>query len=155
MSMTLAILASAAACAAPTDAGDAGAQYIAYAERSLEIVRAASTGNADKLAYIVSEDADFRLGAGDVGIPLGAGIEGALAFGKRLNAHSYSYPGWDYMSYPQDACLTTEVELRFMDGARSFSSTVKFTYSRGLLVSAHGWTNSLNTGLMNEDQTNG
>ena len=146
----LALSAVAATCLAPTDSTGARDQYDAYAIRSLEIVSTASSNMDAALNDLIAEDAIFSVGAGDVGVPLGEGVAGAVALAERLNAADFEYPGWDYMNHPQDGCGEISVEIRFVETSGDAFTDMTFTYLNGLLTKASGWTRSRNAGKLSE-----
>jgi hypothetical protein len=125
------------------------AAHTAFARRAIEIVTLAAAGeaaNESRLARLIEPSASFVLGAGDVGLPLGKGISGAVAMAKRMNADQYRFLGWDYMDGPADACSKREIEIEFFDSARTTLSRVKFTFDSGRVVAAEGWLRSYQTG---------
>ena len=150
MTWMLTSIAFASACAAPTQASDVRTQYNSYADRSVAIVALAAADEEALLSDYIAPNATFTLGGGDVQVPLGTGVQGALALAEKLNAARYSYPGWDYMNYPQDVCQPTDVEIRFDTENGLSYSTVKFYFNGGKLVAANGWTRTLHTGQMSE-----
>ncbi len=150
MSILFGLAALANACEAPTEAEDVQTQYLAYAERSVRIAELAIAGDEQTLGRMIDADAEFAAGGGDVLVPLGSGISAAIVFVDRLrlNASQFSYPGWDYMSYPADACGPIEIEIRFTDAEEQMYTDVTFKFDGGMLSSANGWTRSLNSGLI-------
>lgn len=148
MSILFGLAALASACEAPTEAEDLQAQYLAYAERSVRIVELAAAGDEEALAGMISVDAEFAAGGGDVRVPFGSGISAAFVFAERLNASQFAYPGWDYMNYPADVCGPIEIEIRFTDAEEQLYTDVTFKFDGGMLSSANGWTRSLNSGLI-------
>lgn len=119
--------------------------------RAVEIVRRA--GNPDEeLAALVVPTATFDLGAGDVGRPLGTGIDGARQLARTMKADTYRFLGWDYMDMPPNACSNPDVavEVEFIDSQGKQVSRVKFTFevNRVRLTSASGWERSFETGRL-------
>jgi hypothetical protein len=117
--------------------------------RAVEIVDRASRPGWEtgaRLRQLVSPQATFGLGAGDVGVPLGAGAAGAHALAVRMNADSYRFLGWDYMPMPIDPCSRQEVQVEFIDNAARDVAIVKFTFAAGRLVKADGWHRTFHTG---------
>jgi hypothetical protein len=115
--------------------------------RAVEMVKLAAS-RGDGLAALVTPSASFDLGAGDVGRPLGAGIDGARELARAMNADSYRFLGWDYMDMPADPCSRQKVEVEFIDSQGKNVSRVEFTFEAGRVVSAHGWERSFETGRL-------
>jgi hypothetical protein len=119
--------------------------------RAVEVVQRASQpnvgGDAEQEA-VVAPSATFSLGAGDVGRPLGTGINGARALARAMNADTYRFLGWDYMDGPANACAKHKVEVEFVDSRAKSLSRVEFTFDAGRLVSAAGWSHSFEAGLL-------
>lgn len=76
-------------------------QYLSL--RAVEVVKQAANPDG-ALAELVAPTATFNLGAGDVGRPLGTGIDGARELARAMNADTYRFLGWDYMDKPPNAC---------------------------------------------------
>lgn len=113
--------------------------------RAVEMVKRAANAD-DRLPSLVVPSASFDLGAGDVGRPLGAGVDGARELARAMNADAYRFLGWDYMDMPIDACSKHEVEVEFVDSRGKNVSHVKFTFQAGRVVSAGGWMRSFESG---------
>ena len=138
---------AAAACPAPEGTNQwVGSQVKAYAQRSVEIVALAASGDEKKLAALVDSAATFSIGAGDVGRPLGTGVQGARAFVDDLKAASYAYNGWDYIPQERNVCGPQDVEVQFVTSDGSQMANVTFHYDGGVLRSAAGWWRSLFSG---------
>ena len=105
--------------------------------RAVEVVRRAANRDGE-LAALIAPSASFSLGAGDVGRPLGTGVDGARELSRTMNADTYRFLGWDYMDMPADACSSQEVEVEFIDSQGKNVSRVKFTVESGRVVSATG-----------------
>ncbi len=119
--------------------------------RAIEVVKRAA--NPDEgLAALVAPTAIFNLGAGDVGRPLGTGIDGARELARNMKADTYRFLGWDYMDMPPDACSRreVEVEVEFIESQAKHVSRVKFTFEvdRARVVSAVGWERSFEAGRL-------
>lgn len=115
--------------------------------RAVEVVRLAARSD-DGLVALIAPSASFSLGAGDVGGPLGTGVDGARALARTMKADAYRFLGWDYMDMPADPCSKREVEVEFIDSQRKTVSRVKFTFEAGRVVSADGWERSFETGRL-------
>lgn len=127
------------------------AAHSAFAHRAVEIMKLAAAGeaaNGSRLAGLIDSSAFFVLGAGDVGVPLGHGVSGAVAMAKRINADQYRFLGWDYLDGPGNACSKGEIEIEFVDSARTILSRVRFTFDNGRVVAANGWQRTYLTGHM-------
>ena len=120
-------------------------------KQAVEIIKLAAGSPADneRLSTIVSPSASFSTGGGDVVVPLGVGVEGARALAKNMEADTFRYLGWDYLDMPADACSLHVVTVEFVDGRSNTVSTVEFSFDRGLLVKAKGWSRSFEIGSMN------
>lgn len=115
--------------------------------RAVEVVRMAARSE-DGLAALVAPSASFNLGAGDVGRPLGTGINGARALSRTMKADTYRFLGWDYMDMPADPCSKRKVEVEFIDSQDKNVSRVEFTFEAGRVVSVDGWERSFETGRL-------
>lgn len=115
--------------------------------RAVEVVkRAANPDNG--LAALVAPSASFNLGAGDVGRPLGTGVDGARELARTMKADTYRFLGWDYMDMPADACSKRKVEVEFIDSHGKNVSRVEFTFEAGRVVSSVGWERSFESGRL-------
>jgi hypothetical protein len=115
--------------------------------RAVEVVRLAARSN-DGLAALVAPSASFNLGAGDVGRPLGTGVDGARELARTMKADTYRFLGWDYMDMPADPCSKRKVAVEFIDSQGKSVSRVEFTFEAGRVVSADGWERSFETGRL-------
>lgn len=115
--------------------------------RAVEVVKRAAN-SADGLPGLVAPFASFNLGAGDVGRPLGTGVDGARELARAMNAGTYRFLGWDYMDMPVDACSKHEIEVEFIDSEGKNVSQVKFTFQAGRVVGADGWMRSFESGRL-------
>jgi hypothetical protein len=117
--------------------------------RAVEVVERAARSEARNdlhLRQMISPSASFSLGAGDVGRPLGTGVDGARALAETMKADTYRYLGWDYMDGPAKACSAQKVTVEFVDTASKHLSSVEFTFDAGRVVSAAGWSRSFEAG---------
>lgn len=119
--------------------------------RAVGVVRQVENSGSG-LADLVAPTATFNLGAGDVGRPLGTGIDGARALARTMKADSYRFLGWDSMDMAPNACSKREVdvEVEFIDSQGRRVSRVKFTFEveRVRVVSAAGWERSFEAGRL-------
>ena len=115
--------------------------------RAVEVVRRAANLD-DRLATLIDASASFSLGTGDVGRPLGTGIDGARELARTMNADTYRFLGWDYMDMPTDACSRQRVEVEFIDTQAKNVSRVEFTFESGRVMSASGWERSYQSGRL-------
>lgn len=120
--------------------------------RAVEVVeRVSRTGyrSDSRLTQLIEPSAMFDLGSGDVGRPLGSGIEGARSLATDMHADSYRFLGWDYIPFRTDGCGTQEASVEFIDSSRKALSMVKFTFREGRIVSGKGWFRSYVGGSLN------
>lgn len=115
--------------------------------RAVDVIKRAA-GSDEGLAALVAPSASFNLGAGDVGRPLGAGINGARSLAQTMKADTYRFLGWDYMDMPADPCSKQKVEVDFIDSQGKRMSRVEFTFESGRVVSADGWQRSFEAGRL-------
>lgn len=124
-------------------------QYLSL--RAVEAIKRAANPDGG-LATLVAPTATFGLGAGDVGRPLGTGIDGARELARTMKADTYRFLGWDYMDMPPNACSKREleVEVELIDSQSKSLSRVRFTFETGRVrvVSARGWERSFETGQL-------
>ena len=121
----------------------------AFSAHSVKIMELAAKKDANTLNGLISEDADWRLGAGDVGLPMGDGVEGALKSADWINPTRYQHFGWDYMDSEKDPCGKVTVDVAFISDRKDSTAMIvnmKFEYLEGQLMKAHGWARSLNEG---------
>jgi len=117
--------------------------------RAVDIVSLASAADGQstaRLSGLVKQDASFSLGAGDVGIPLGEGVEGARLLAERMKADSFRFLGWDYMDAPVTPCSSQTITVEFSNSASQLQSEVEFTFVDGRVTKASGWQRSFETG---------
>jgi len=115
--------------------------------RAVDVVKRAG-GPDEGLAALVAPDANFSLGGGDVGRPLGTGLNGARALARAMRADAYRFFGWNYMDMPADPCSRQKVEIEFIDNQGKHVSRVEFTFEAGRVVGAEGWQRSFETGRL-------
>jgi len=128
-------------CTMPADRG-IGAVYEELSKRAVEIVTraAADSWKSDpKLLALVSSEAEFGLGAGDVGRPMGNGLTGARALANAMKADSYRYFTWSSIPSQINPCDEWSVKVEFIDSRSRNLADMKFTFSNGTLTSAMGW----------------
>jgi len=141
-------MAGPSACGLPEATGSRELHQ-ALSLRAVELVRRAADTN-DRQTALVSPSASFNLGAGDVGRPLGTGVDGARQLARTMNADTYRFLGWDFMDAPANACSEHKIEVEFMDTRAKVLSRVEFTFKAGRVVSAVGWQRSFQTGLIQD-----
>lgn len=115
--------------------------------RAVEVVKRTAGPDA-ALAALVAPDANFSLGGGDVGRPLGTGLNGARALARVMRADAYRFFGWNYMDMPADPCSRQKVEIEFIDNQGKHVSRVEFTFEAGRVIGAKGWQRSFETGRL-------
>ena len=111
--------------------------------RAVEIVQRASAPGWKKDAHLqalLAPNAEFGLGSGDVGRPMGSGVTGAHALASDMRADSFRYLAWSSIPMQVDACGEHKVTVDFVRTRASEFDSVEFTFRAGLLVSAKGWT---------------
>lgn len=119
--------------------------------RAVEVVKRASQPGYRRdvrLSQLIEPSAKFGLGAGDVGRPLGDGLEGIRSLAIEMRPTSYRFDHWNYMDLATDGCGTQKVSVDFIDGPGKTRSRVEFTFRDGRMVSGMGWTGSIETGLL-------
>ncbi len=120
-------------------------------QRAVEIIREAAQPGPDaerKLKILVPAKAEFGLGGGDVGRPLGNGPKAAQALARLMNADSYRFMGQAGPGMPADGCAAAEVEIEFLNTREQWSSKVRFRFEAGKLVSARGWQQGYSAGTL-------
>ncbi len=120
------------------------------AHRAVELIAAAPamTGSdlGPRLARLLDSAAEFSLGGGDVGRPLGSGIAGAKALAAKMKATEFRFLGWDYMDAPTQGCGEHAVSVEFIDAADRWVSQVQFKFKGGRVIEAKGWQHSFKFG---------
>ncbi len=137
-------IAGASECALSNLSGE-GDLHSFLGRRAVEVIKLAAKGD-QKLSALIDPSASFDLGSGDVGRPLGIGVDGARALAHEMNADTYRFVGWDAMSMPVDPCSRQKVEVEFIYSPGKQVSIVEFTFEAGRVVSAKGWMRSFETG---------
>jgi hypothetical protein len=117
--------------------------------QAVKVVALAVRGDRERLAALVTPFASFGLGAGDVGRPLGTGIQGIEALADTMSADTYRYLGWDYMDGPAEPCSLQKVTVEFVNSREKRLSQVEFTFEGGRLINASGWERSFEGGSVN------
>jgi hypothetical protein len=101
-----------------------------------------------RLSDLIAPDAPFGLGAGDVGRPLGKGVEGARRLAGALRADGYQFLGAIGLPNPDmKACDEQKIDLMFTRRA-GYAASVSFTFVNGRIVDASGWVVSLTRGAV-------
>lgn len=100
-----------------------------------------------QLEDTVAENAEFDLGAGDVGRPLGKGATGLRRLMGEIGADHYRFDGWDYMSKKENPCDVHEVTVEFSSRKLGHRAEVKFKLEGGRIVEGKGWLRSMTTGV--------
>jgi len=124
-----------------------GAEEIhdALIRRSVEIlVRAGAHGwkGDARLARLVSPEAPFGVGAGDVGRPFGLGVEGAHLMAATIKADRYGFQTPWFEGPGGYGCIDRIVTLELINTLGASRSKVEFAYRLGRLVEAKGWEDS-------------
>jgi hypothetical protein len=105
------------------------------------------TADGGGLRDVVAETAEFDLGAGDVGQPLGKGAPGLRRLMDKLQADRYRFDGWDYMSRKENPCDVHEVTVEFSSRKLGHRAEVKFRFDGGRIVEGKGRLRSMTTGV--------
>jgi hypothetical protein len=113
---------------------------------AIALASAGGTANEVRLSKIIDPSAAFELGGGDVRVPLGKGVAGAVTMAMRMDADQYRLLGWDYMAGTANGCGKGEIEVEFFDSAQGGVSKVKFSFDNGRVVGAQGWQRSYQSG---------
>ena len=118
--------------------------------RAVEVVNRAAglrEGADVRLQQLIAPSADFSLGAGDVGRPLGKGVSGARALAVEMKADTFRYLGWNYIPTPVEApCASQTVDVEFTDTRGKNVYPVTFTFKNGRMVAAEGWSRTFEAG---------
>lgn len=155
--MIVGIIFATAAAASPSQTCDLAAVttartvYEALVHRALRVIENAASSNPDKSAQLdrfIAPSAEFSLGGGDVGRPLGAGVAGAKALAATMKADEFRYLGWDYIDGPSDGCGERSVTIEFVDTREHSISKVEFKFDQGRIVEAKGWQRSFTEGTL-------
>ncbi|MBX7198748.1 MAG: hypothetical protein K1X51_05180 [Rhodospirillaceae bacterium] len=130
--------------------------HLVLGKRAIEIVRRASSQDwktDSQLPRIVAPDVTASLGGGDVGRPLGAGLDSVRKLSEMMEADAYSFLEWNNVPMQIDPCGTREVSVQFDDTKKQRRSTVKFVFVNGQLKSAAGWQGSFQSGQLRPHPT--
>ncbi len=74
-------------------------------------------------------------------------MAGARALAREMDADTYRFLGWDYIPSPvEDACASHKVEVEFTDPGSKRVYPVVFTFERGRVIAAEGWSRSFDAG---------
>jgi hypothetical protein len=133
-------------CGLPTISGSRELQQF-LSLRAVEVVRLAASSDKG-LAALVDPSASFSIGSGDVGRPLGTGVNGARSLAQAMRADTYRFLGWDYMDMQADPCSKSKVEVEFIDSHGKSVYKMDFTFEAGRVLSAEGWERSFETGSL-------
>lgn len=118
--------------------------------RAVEVVSRAThprDGDDVRLQQLVAPDADFSLGAGDVGRPLGKGVSGVRTLAAEMRADTFRYLDWNYIpTRTETPCAPQKVNVEFTDTQRKYVYPVTFTFRNGQVVSAEGWSRTFESG---------
>jgi hypothetical protein len=123
----------------------------ALSRRAVEIVRLAAAPapkEQKRLESLVLPTAKFRLIAGDVGLPLDVGVDGARSLAKAMHADNYRFDGWNFMDSPTQPCDAHSVTMEFSDTVNNERSELRFDFLAGRLASAEGWRRSFEAGSL-------
>ena len=143
--MVFAATVSATCVAGLGSTADASRIVAAYNARSLEILRLAAAGADQELSELVAPDAEFSLGSGDVGRPLGRGLTGATAMLADLQGTVPGYFATTELHPSTDPCADHNSTIEYVTPEGTRSAMITFHYSRGKLQSAAGWWRSTGT----------
>lgn len=92
-----------------------------------------------ELKRLVNPAAEFDLGGGDVGRPMGTGLTGARKMVGVMPMASFRYTSWTSIPMPADACAEQQVTVEFFDPATGDVARVEGSFRGGILLSAKGW----------------
>lgn len=125
----------------------------ALAARAVEVIdRAARSGWDDdtRLADLVTADARFAVGAGDVpNWATGLGPAGAHEVASRLKADSFRFAHWVGIPRPVERpCGEFEITVEFFERQTGQNATIKFQFSDGQVHSATGWVGAFTEGQL-------
>lgn len=98
------------------------------------------------LKGLVDPSAEFDLSRGDVGRPMGKGIEAARKMVLEMPVSSFRYTQWSGIPTPVDGCDKHIVKVSFFNAALGDVVPIEATFRAGVLISAHGWWNAEATG---------
>ncbi len=110
------------------------------AVEAIDRVRQGGWESDSRLAAIVVPSADFSLGVSDVGRPFGNGVTGLRAMALVLRADRFRYSGWTGAPPPlAKPCDEWKTDVEFIDDKTGTTSTIKFSFRDGRMISAAGW----------------
>ncbi|MBC9031283.1 hypothetical protein IAG41_02665 [Sphingomonas sp. JC676] len=122
--------------------------------RAVEIIERASASGWKSDAHLralLVPGAEFDLGSGDVGRPMGTGAAGAHALAADMKADSFRYLSWSGIPMNVEPCGEQKVRVEFIKTGAGELAAVEFTYQAGLLVSAKGWSQWFVAGSLSAD----
>jgi hypothetical protein len=134
-----------------------GTQYIGQlqevlsrkAVESVNLAAAASTDFVPELERLVDPSAEFSLGVGDVGGPIGKGTAGLRALVQAMHADTFRYLAWSTIPTPvKNPCAAFTVEVEFIDSSKKVVWPVSFKFDRGRIVEAVTWARWFTTGAL-------
>lgn len=116
----------------------------------MERARRANWADDPRLARLVSQEAAFRLGAGDISNwRQGVGVPGAHALATSMPMDEFRFSDWTGPPPPLlDRCGDYEIEVEFVDASASRKATMKFQFVAGQVRSANGWVRSFTEGAL-------
>lgn len=129
----------------------AGDLHELLSRRAVEVVNLAGSSSWSSnasLSKLVAPTAQFNVGAGDVGRPLGVGVQGARALVMLLQADRFRFLNWDYMNFPVNACDVYKVTIEFINSESNQVAPIEFEFSSGRVTAARGQQNSFSTGAL-------
>lgn len=121
---------------------DVGAVRQVLSLRLVDIFRRsrAETWRQDpELRRLIDPTAEFDLGGGDVGRPMGTGLAGARKMVGEMPKASFRYTSWTSIPMPADACAEQQVTVDFFDATTGDVARIEGRFRSGILMSAKGW----------------
>jgi hypothetical protein len=126
-----------------------------FAQRAIEVVRAAYHVDRRALATMVSPTARFTVWSGDVGLGGKPGVEGALEFAQNLHAMHFRYLLPFAGPLGADPCGIQTAQVSFSSPYADRAFIVDFRFERDLLVEAVGREGLETQGELLSGTTNG
>jgi hypothetical protein len=97
----------------------------------------------------IAPDAQFSLGAGDVGRPLSSGSTGAHELAQMMKAEEFRYSLHTGLPFAvAEPCKEGKVDVQFIVPNERAEFDLTFHFADGRLVSAKGWSGYFNSGLI-------
>lgn len=123
----------------------------AFGEKAVEAINLAggpeNKPSDAKLRRLLGDHAEFSLGGGDVGRPLGEGVAAIRKMAREMRADTFRFLNWDYIPTPVgDRCAKQELTIEFVDSGQHYVFPVKFTFENGRIVAGAGWRRSFTSG---------